>query len=409
MSAISLVQAIGSSALFSSRMFLPAFLTAAILRWGEQIPLIRSFGLMADTPTAPVWFTSDAALVVLAVLSLAELIGDKIAEVRAFTDEAQAFAKPAIAAATSLGVVSATDAHFASVIVHEAGFALPIVALVAGSGTAAMTWLRRSVVDWIENADPDDTLHVRKMLSWGEDFWIFLGIFVLFVLPALMVVLVLAFAAALTLVRRHLAAREEREKVPCVSCAAPMFRSAPGCPSCKAPASTPADVGQMGQAIDRPCGDLRIHRFKLLSHLRCPQCASRLKLGDVLQACAACGTAPFANRAERAGYVAYLDGKQPKAYAIVAALSLMPVLGYICAAVYVQFNLVAPVRVHLPLGRRWALKWLLRLIRWAVLVLQIIPGVNSLAAVVDSVIQYRAHRRALVALLAELPRGPDGE
>lgn len=403
MNAIALIQAIGSCALFSSRIFLPALLTAALLRWGAHIPLVGTMGLLANTTVTPIWFTSDWLLVILAVLSTLELIGDKIPEVRAITDPFQGYLKPAIAVVTSLGVISATDEQLANAILLHAGPAAPFAAVVSGVGTAAVTWLRGAVVGWIENADPDDSLHVRRMLSWGEDLWVFIGIFLLFVLPAVMLVLVAALGALLALLRRHLAAREERSKVACAACATPMFLSAPACPACATPSATPRDVGLLGQALARATPDLIVHRYKLLAHLRCPNCASRLRVGDVGQACAACQLQPFAEIVDRQRYIAYLDGKQRKVYAIVIGLSLVPVLGYVCAAVVVQLTLVAPLRVHLPLGRRWLLGWLLRLLRWTVMILQVIPGINAAAALLDSVARYRTHRRALVALLAALP------
>lgn len=400
MTTLALLHAIGSCSLFASRVFMPAFLTAALLRFGPQVPLIGALGLLDTTASNPIWFTSDACLWVLLVLSLAELVGDKVPEVRDFTHSIDIYAKPVLAALTALGVVQATDAEFAGSALHHAGSASLIVVFIAAGGTAVTAWLRQGLLGWIEGLDPDDSLHLRQFISYGEDVWMVVGALVLVVLPLLMALTLVAVGVVLALVRKTLHDQEQRGKQPCPICGVPAYRCAVACASCHGSLPQPRAVGVLGQPKDHAAADLAIHRAQLLGRLRCPSCAGRLRIGDVGQRCAACQQLPF-ELVPAEGYLNYLDSQRNTALALVAALSLVPILGFVVASVYVQLVLIAPMRIHLPVGRRTLVKWGLRVARWLVFAVQWLPGPNAVVAVGFTFVQFRVYRRMVGEVLGQ--------
>ncbi len=401
MSTLALLHALGSCSLFASRVFLPALLTAVLLRFGPAIPWIGDLGVLNSLSGHPVWFTSDLCLLALLALSVAELAGDRVAELRELLTTAELYAKPTLAAATALGVVHASDAAFAGSALHQAGFGELALPAVAAAGTATLTWLRQGALGWLQDADPHDHLHVQRLLRWGEDMWLVVGAVVLVLLPALMVLGLLGAFALLGGLRALARKREAAARLPCRNCTRPMWRCAPTCAHCATDAARVETVGVLGQSTGKYVVDPESHALDLLGRLRCPNCAERLRRGDPQQDCSACGRAAFAQPTDGAAYVAHLDRKLPATLLAVGALSLVPVLGYIVGHLVAQLRLLGPARAHVPLGRRLLTRWLLRLVHWLVLVAQVLPGAGAVLAVVFTAVQYGIWRRQVLAAAAQ--------
>ena len=117
-----LIHGIGSSSLFASRAFLPAFVTAVLLRLGPDIEWLASRGFLQNVKGAPTWFTDEITLWVLGILSAVEILLSKNAEAREFLNEVDRYLKSAMSVLTFIGMVNATDADFVNRAVQEAGF-----------------------------------------------------------------------------------------------------------------------------------------------------------------------------------------------------------------------------------------------------------------------------------------------
>lgn len=74
MDTFTLMQAVGSMALFSSRAFVTAFVSALLLRFGPDLPLLSGTELLTGIQGAPTWFTHDTTLLVLGVLAALEIL-----------------------------------------------------------------------------------------------------------------------------------------------------------------------------------------------------------------------------------------------------------------------------------------------------------------------------------------------
>ena len=137
------LQGLGSIGVFASRAFLPAFVTAMLLRFGPEFPAIASSGLLPKVRDVPTWFTSDIALVVLGILTVLELAAERFDEARSVLHEVHGYLKAGMAILTFLGVMGATDrAAVGKLVFVEAGFLDAWPAMLVGFGVGVATWAR---------------------------------------------------------------------------------------------------------------------------------------------------------------------------------------------------------------------------------------------------------------------------
>ena len=129
------LQGLGSVGVFASRAFLPAFVTAVLLRFGPHVPWLAHAGLMPHIRDVPTWFTSDTSLVILGVLAALEIVAERFPEAAAVLDEIHDYLKTGMAVLTYLGVLIATDRAAAQQVINQAGVLdyLPVLAVGAVS------------------------------------------------------------------------------------------------------------------------------------------------------------------------------------------------------------------------------------------------------------------------------------
>ncbi len=71
------LQGLGSIGVFASRAFLPAFVTAVLLRFGPYASWLAHSGLIPHIRDVPSWFTSDASLIILGILAALEIVAQR--------------------------------------------------------------------------------------------------------------------------------------------------------------------------------------------------------------------------------------------------------------------------------------------------------------------------------------------
>jgi hypothetical protein len=387
------LQGLGSIGVFASRAFLPAFVTALLLRFGPQVPWLARYGLLPQVRDVPTWFTSDAALVILGVLAVLELVAERFPEAQAVLDQVHAYLKTGMAVVTYLGALNATDRAAAQQVIKQAGLGDYLPALAVGAGVYLATQVRGAILGPLSEADEDDDLGVQGLIRWVEDLWGVLGAVALVVFPLLTLA---AFGVAiliLVLVERRLESQGERAKVPCAHCGEPIHASAPACPFCHAPVKEPRDVGLLGQPKDRPA-DLRSLPYRLVAVKRCPVCATRLGRRAVKQTCGACGHRLMDDPRFARDYIAAIDRRVPLVLVGCFLLGLIPVLGVIPGVVYYRLAIVAPFRRYIPTGRGFLLRWGVRLAVLVLVAFQWVPVAGGLAVPVMALINYGAYRTA---------------
>ena len=87
----------------------------------------------------------------------------------------------------------------------------------------------------------------------------------------------------------------------------------------------------------------------------------------------------MADRAFAEQYIERVTRRLPGVCGVSFGLSLIPVIGLIPGVIYYRMALVAPFRRYLPLGRRFLLKWVIRIIVFLLIATQWIPLIGGAA------------------------------
>ena len=384
---------------FASRVFLPAFVTALMLRFGPHVPVIEHLHLLAHVTRQPDWFTSNTCLIILGVLAAVETFGQKSADVRHVFHEIDIYLKSALALLTTLGVMSATDSSFVRHVARQAGLAegwIPVVAALATWQVArARQPVARAVFDHLQGT------HLDHLLSWAEDGWAAVGPVFLVLFPFVMLALTAAVVGGILWTRHRLVSAERAARVACPQCRGLVFPCAMACPTCRRPVDRPAAVGFLGLSKPYPATDLAAQPFRLASYRRCPACAAHLPPARPRLPCGTCGDATRATPAFAAAYAAAIGRRVPTVLAVTFALGLIPFVGLIAGSVYYRSVLVLPFDQYLPHGRAFLTRWGVRLLFLLLAVCQIIPLLGGFVVPAMAVISFGAYRRAYLAVMTD--------
>lgn len=391
MNVLPLLHGIGSIGLFSSRIFLPALVTSLMLRFGPDIPIVHHLGLLHHLHhNEPTWFTNNVTITILAILSVLEIIGQKNPEIRNLLHEFDVYGKTALAALTSLGVISTSDASFVRTVTHQASFLDGIIPLIVAFGTFKVSRARKTVAMTL--FEHLEGTHLDRLISWAEEAWVIFGAWLLVLFPILSLLLIGIATFSLYMFRRHLRKVEENARIACSRCGNPVYPCAMACPACREPVKAPVEIGFLGQSKTYPTNDLEHHPYRLAEKRRCPLCAAHLPSRRPLQACASCGDAAMADPKFVQEYLHYIDRRFPLVLGVCFLLSLVPVLGLIIGAIYYRSALVLPFSQYLPMGRSFLIRWMLRLLFLVLILLQIVPLLGGLVVPLMAFLNFTAYR-----------------
>jgi hypothetical protein len=202
-------------------------------------------------------------------------------------------------------------------------------------------------------------------------------------------------AWALYVARKRAERRERLSKIPCASCATPVFPHATVCHACRRPIEAPRAVGVFGQPKAEAAVDLELHRFNLVARKRCPDCAMRLKERAVRQHCTLCNTVTFSSAAEFDRYLDALARRLPRTLLVCLGLSAIPLLGVIPGVIYYRLTLVTGLRGYIPPLRGCVTKTVVRIINWGIIALQPIPILGAVIVPLMCLSTYWIYRGAL--------------
>ncbi len=388
------IHLLGSMGVFPSRAFIPAFATAVLLRYGQDYSFLKNSDIFEIVGTAPTWFTHNITIAVLGILSILEIIATKEPQIRAAMNEFDEYLKPGMATLVSLGVLSTADAGLVETM-HKAGFGNYIVALMVGAGVYFLCALRKTVMEFLLEADEDDELGLQGIIAWLEDLWTAAGVLLLILYPVVMLVLVALVGGFLFLLQKVLDYREDQTKVSCPNCKheGRMYRSACACPNCGEANPEICAVSFLGQSKTTPAKNLSTHPFELAEKKRCPNCASRLTERTPRQTCAACGKQPLADPEFARGYEAHIEGRLMHVLGISFLMSLVPVVGLIPGIIYYRVNLVGPFRRYLSFMSGCLTRWLIRLVMLVLILLQLVPIIGAAMVPLMAFFEYVTYRK----------------
>ena len=390
----------GSAGPFASRAFVPAFITAAMLRFAppQWMPWFPD-DIAGIATQAPTWFTSNTSLIIFGILAALEIAATKSPDIRAVWQEFDKYAKSIVAIITYLGIASAQDVGFVQKATQTAGYVDTLPALLIGLGVLWLGTLRSGALSILTDADEDDDIGVQGLFSWAEDVWAFFGPVLLLLFPIVMLVLIGIVAGLLAVLRRRAEAKEERSKVACANCGEMIYGAAVRCFACQTPTAQPRALSFFGKSLDEPAGNTVSHPYKLVEKKRCPVCATCFEKRALHQTCAACGHELFADRAFADAYLARSDMRLPVVLAVSALFSAVPVVGLIPGVIYYRMTLIAPLRRYIPRGRTILLKWGVRILFFFLIMFQWVPVAGALVVPVMAMINYSVYRSAFRAML----------
>ena len=384
---------LGSVGVFASRAFLPAFVTALLLRIGPDVPGLARLGLLPHVQNVPTWFTSDLALVVLGLLAALELAAERFPEVKEVFDQVHGYLKAGMAAFTYLGVLNATDRAAIAPLLQHAGFFEFAPAMIVAAATLGLTRVRAAILSPLHEADEDDDIGLQRLLRWGGDLWGALGPVALILLPLLTIATFGVAVAGLVWIERRVEARGDQLKVACRHCGQAIHPSALVCPVCHQAVEAPRGVGLLGRPKET-AADVGSLPYQLVAVKRCPSCATRFDRRGVQQTCRVCGYRLMDDPAFARSYIATIDRRVPLVCLIACGFGLIPVLGVIPGVVAYRLGIVAPFRRYIPAGQTILLRWGVRLAVVVLVGLQWVPVAGALAVPTMGLISYAAYRTA---------------
>lgn len=377
---------LGIVPLFVSRAFLPLFASAAIARFGPGWSWAADAAgveLLADLPA---WSTSDAALLILAVMAALEGLMARVPELRQAMIYSDTQLKGIAAFLVCFFLVEGDPRDLLGHLRQEG-----LSTDYAWGQSFAYTWsfaigwtvwfgarMRRGVYAVLGDADADDSLGLHKLLAWGEDAVGFFGVFFAVFLPLVACALAALTLASLFVLRRMLEARERRSRAGCPACGSENHLCALECASCRRALPAPRRAGLLGTARADAVGDVDLHRLRLIANKRCRSCAERLVERRADQSCPACGTAVFEDAEAFEAYLASVRARLPRTLGIVGALGLVPVLGLVPGIVYYRVGLIAGLRHYVPRSLAMLSRTGVRILSVVLLCLQPVPVLGAL-------------------------------
>ncbi len=377
---------------FASRAFIPAFITAALLRFAPEYAPWFPDDIAAIADQAPTWFTCNTTLIILGLLSVFEVAATKSPDLRAIYQEVDPYAKSLLAFITYLGVAGTQDVEFIESVTQQAGYADMLPAFMIGLGVLWLSMLRAHAMIFLTDIDDADDLRIQGLISWAEDVWAFFGPVLLLLFPIVMLILIGIVAGILAVMRRRAVIKDEQSKIACAHCGQMIYGSALRCFACDTPNPQPRAINFIGRSLDKPAPDAASMPYSLVRKQRCPVCATRLPKRDVHQTCKTCGHELFTDPGFARSYLYRLDKRLPIVLLICFAFSLVPVIGLIPGVIYYRLTLVGPLRRYLPRTQAILLRWVVRVAIFLLIMIQWFPGVGGLVVPAMALLNYGVYR-----------------
>ncbi len=378
MNAAYFLTTVGLVPYFASRALLPLFITALVLRFGPQWDFLASAIGVAPALDLPPWATSNVSLYALGAGALLEGILQKDPTIREKLSLTESQLKAALAVALCLVLAPESQVPPSPIrtsLLATAWLGAPIGGYLWAMAIGGLVWLlanqRVRFVTWLAELDDDDDLGIQRLMSWFEDLFGVLGVFLVFLVPLLAVGVAVGAVLVSWVLTRWGRAHEHAKQVRCISCQTRIDPCAPHCHDCRAKQPTPRAVGFLGRPRSAPAG--ADHHFSLKRHKRCVFCGTRVQGSGVALACRRCNTPVFSSRQAVEAYLSTLAQNTPPLLLVLAAFGAIPILGLFAGVLFYRLTLVASVRQYAPSSARIFGRWLLRGVNGLLLLLQPVP------------------------------------
>ncbi len=398
-----LLYGLGISGLFASRAFLPAFVSAAVLRWGDNLTnlpivgeMIGKIDFLSGIGSEPTWFTNGYVITALGALAALEMTATKIPEAEEALESVNKYMKTGMMAATYFGFMSTADASYieGNMLTAHAGILANFWGMLGMANTYVLSSIRGSILEILFDADDGDDLGARNLIAWAEEGWVVIGFFWMIIYPLVVLAIIGIVFGTFFLIKKYADYKEEKSKVECSGCQTNLYPSATECHSCHTVVSNPVEIGMFGQSKEKPAGNIEKHKFRLVEKKRCPVCATHYEERSTDQSCPTCGHKPFTDPEFVSDYITGITLRLPIVLLICFGLSFIPLLGLVIGVLYYRIQLVAPFRRYLPWTSSFFVKWLIRLVFFVLIAIQLIPGAGGFVVPVMALLSYMAFKRS---------------
>lgn len=384
--ATALIQSAATIPSLASRPFLGAF----------GISLLARFG--AGLVTAPAWFIADATLSILAILAVVEIAARKDSDIQAWLDEFDALLKSVVSLIVTYSMVDAESAVLLSGIAGNPGSTTILSvgwSAVTSVGTWAISGIRNRFFLTFTELDEDDDSGLQTMMSWIEDIMATGGIVLAILFPVLALALFGITLLILIWIQKSVERRAEKSKIPCPQCNTPLYPMAVACPKCQHPNSQLFQIGFFGQPTQVPVQNKTAHQLHLLTHKRCPICATHLKEKAIRQTCPTCGTETFSTATAVDTYLTSLQPPLIRTMLICFALGFIPLIGLVPGIIYYRLSLISSVRHYIPRRVGCLVRWGIRLLNFFLILLQPIPILGAFTLPLMCYSNYYIYRKVI--------------
>ena len=342
----------------SFRMFTPFFLYMLLIRYGGQVEWLAA-GVANLQAMTPAWMNNNLVFVFLGLLAALEIAANWNTTLREFLtgtkfDEC---AKVVFAALISFGFLNVHEKASLQEVQNimpdvQMAAALPLAlvgAACCGALTAFLVQLRSVVVDFVNQIDPDNDLHLQTLFVGAEESMALFILIMAILMPILAFIITLLIIALGKLTQLTMRRVEESTNHLCPTCGKSISSLAENCPECGAAQTEVYSVGIFGlpgkKLIDlNNATQLREHRLKLLLMHRCSHCATRLHNSS----CDKCHTALW-NDGMAKEILRVLDRRAIVIGVIGLFLNAIPLIGFPCFVI--TFNALVMSRLRAFLNR----------------------------------------------------------
>ena len=344
----------------SFRMFTPTFLYLLLIRYGYMLLTHCGghFGFLLNrleymNSITPSWMTSEFIICLFGFLAVLEIAANWNSAIREFLTgtKVDECTKVVISALISFGFLnvhetrSLQEVQFFMSDVQMAALPLALVgAAVCGALTTFLVQLRSVVVDFVNQIDPDNDLHLQTMLAGAEESLALFILVITILLPTLALIITLLVLAVDKLTQITMKKLEESTNHLCPTCGKSLSSLAEKCPECGAAQTEVYEVGLFGlpgkKLIDlNNAEQLHDHRIKMLLMHRCPNCATRLHNCS----CEKCHAELWKDGAAKE-IVRILDHRAIVIGLVGVLLNAIPIIGFPCFLI--SFNLLVNSRLR---------------------------------------------------------------
>jgi len=366
-----LLLSLGFVPLFASRVFLPTFLFLLFINFPDWFPF-SSF----DPSMHQEGFLSSKWLVFLiSTLALIEIIADKTPEIQEFIIRVEKFIKPAMYVLVNLQILDVNTIKILHSIQYSSfqlGFS-SVIAVIGGVGVLVIQNWRSQLLNYLVELDSDDSLGIRKLISYLEDSFAYFSFFILLISAFFGVVLLGIFSMVVFLMKSRFDKSFATQTKSCEACGVQIHKAAIKCYSCYSSQFSVNNINVVGRVLKKGVINYRKHKFHLLSLGKCPICTTKLSLRLYHQKCQKCNCS-VAKEFSREEYLSYISKRYYKILFLSVIIGLVPFLGFIVSIFIFNLYILSPVKRYLPKSTNWINKITSRIILLIVISLGIFLG-----------------------------------